>query len=319
MSDDNIEQMTKEQNQDGQLDVKTLLSEEGSSEADESNLDLEGEKSADKIEVEQIDLSDLAGSQPDDAEEREHNNIYATQRHTAKKLKDLQAQIADGNVPEAHAFKPEALSEKPRLADFTSEARIQTEFNDDSAIALATYHEAMDDWKAQGSQSDVKRDTHNANLANNVEAQIANEESFDSNVKKFRETVKGIDGGLAAAEKLYGEEDFNAIRNTVGDNAPIVLAVLGSDSSEQKAFAAVVAGGNQLQVIQHLTRLEDKLLRKMPSTNQISKSNAEIPLGGGSGGDSGDLQANIDKAAKAGNSDEYMRLKDIQRGLESKR
>lgn len=309
MSDAEVKQMTDEQESGEQMDA-SQLAETGVSNPDESTQESAG---TEQEEVEQIDLSTLAGTQPEKTE-KEHNNLYASNRVKTKKLKDLEAQIASGNVPDAHAFKPEAQSEKPKLADFVSDDVLFDKYGSSEAIALAAYNEAKEDWNAHGSTVVNQRTAHNEQLVSNVQGQIAQEEAFESNIEKHRGAIKGLDDSLAHAEKLFGEADFNLIRDHVGDNAPLVLAVLGSNSAERDAFVSSISGG-QASVIKHLTRLEDRIVSNLPSVNKISKSNTETPLGGGNTDSTGDLQKKIDAAAKSSNVEEYQRLKRIQKGL----
>lgn len=309
MSVETDEQMTNDQESSEQIDASQLAEAGASDSTDTTQVDAE----TDKVEVEQIDLEALAGSQPETTE-KERNNLFAANRVKTKRLKELEAQLEAGNIPQGHEFKPEGQGEKPKVADFVNDDVLYDKFGGSENVALAAYQEAKEDWNAHGTTVGNQTTAHNKQMADNVRFQIAQEETFEGNIDKHRKTIKGLDDSLASAEKIYGEGDFNAIRDAVGDNAPLVLAVLGSNNGERDALAAAVATNNQAHIIKHLTRLEDKILNNLPSVNKISKANSETPLGGGSNDTGGNLQAKIDKAASAGDIDEYQRLKKIQKG-----
>ena len=87
MSDNTVEQMTNEQEPVEQIEAGQLA-ETGVSNSESLT---QGDTETEQAEVEQIDLSALAGTQPETTE-KEHNNIDADNRVKTKRLKDLEAQ-----------------------------------------------------------------------------------------------------------------------------------------------------------------------------------------------------------------------------------
>jgi len=312
MSDhDNVEQKIKEEAQEIDISVEQLADAGAKAAEDQTHDPVDSE-------IEQIDVEALAGTQPEKKEaEKEHNRLYAENRVKTKRLRQLQAQLENGVIPESHAFKPQEAKEKPKLDDFVKGDRFYDDFNGNEAIALAAYQEAKEEWQSGSKSVDAQKEEHLATLRERTMAEIAREEAFDESVAKFGKSVKGLDDSLSKAEKLLGERDFIAVRDVIGDNAALVLAVIGSNAKEQRDFLAVAdkaaVTGDPTAIIKHLTLLEHRVLSNFPSAKTISNAASEKPVGGGEKVDS-NLDALIDKASKAGDADEYRRLMNIKRG-----
>ena len=180
-------------------------------------------------------------------------------------------------------------------------------------MALAAFNEAKDDWaEGKGSVTESQA-AHNEAFHAQTAQMLEQEKAFEAKTDEYRKTVKGIDVSLDSAEEFLGPKDFLHVREMIGENAPLVLAVLGSNPSEQQAYINALHTGNINNVVKHLARLEDKVLSNLPSAKTISKAASESPVQGSGTVDKG-LEAKIEKASKAGDATEYRRLMNIKRG-----
>ncbi len=126
-------------------------SREGSQEVDLSQLDTSEqlEPSADgQVEdstqepteevFETVELNDLVGetkAESDDEKDRkEKNKLYASNRVMSKKLKQLEEQVLQGNIPSEFAFNPDDIGEEPSIKDY--QARLYDEFDGSEAIMI---------------------------------------------------------------------------------------------------------------------------------------------------------------------------------------
>jgi len=312
MSVDTDEQKLQDESEIEQISAEQLA--DAGAEAVESSTQDDAEEV-----IEQIDAASLAGTQPEEnnADKSEHNRLYAENRIAKKKLKQLEEQLDNGVIPESHAYKPDKVTEKPRVADFVNQDRLYDEFNGSEAIALAAYNEALSDWQESSSSVEQGRTKHLENVRAQTQAQIAAEEAFEKSVVEHRKMVKNIDDSLEKAERLLGN-DFNFVRDIVGgDNAALVLAVIGSNAKEQQDFIQVaqqaITSSNPNGLIKHLALLEQRVMSNLPSAKTISTAASETPVDGGGSGMS-DIDAKMQKAADAGNTKEYQRLKAIKKG-----
>ncbi len=229
--------------------------------------------------VETIGLDDLVGetkAQADD-EQKEKNKLYAQNRVMSKKLKHLEEQIDKGVIPEEYAFKPQQAQPEPELADFQS--RLYDDFEGDTNLMLAHFNEAQRKYSQSHQSVSQQEEAHKAQLKQQLAMAQQAEESFLGNVERLQKVIPTIDTGLQKAEQLLGETDFNAIRDAVGDNAPLVLGLIGTNKDVQANLMQAVQGG-QTSLIKYLTRLEDDAVKRLPQKT-ISKAPSDTPLSGG--------------------------------------
>lgn len=233
-------------------------------------------------ETQTVSLNELVGeTKADDSEQRERNKLYAQNRVMSRKLKQLEAQAEANQLPPEHAFKPVDDVVEPKLTDFQN--RLYDDFEGDANLMLAHFNEARRQYDSAGVAVKAQQDQHNKKVLANVREQQARAESFIANVEKTRKLVPDIDDSLVKAEDMLGAQAFENIRNEVGENAPLVLAVLGSDKKKFNELAELNQNGTVNQIIRFLTRLEDDIVSKLPSKNTISKARGETPLSGGTG------------------------------------
>ena len=229
--------------------------------------------------IETIGLDDLVGetkAQADD-EQKEKNKLYAQNRVMSKKLKHLEEQIDKGVIPEEYAFKPQEAQPEPDLADFQS--RLYDDFEGDTNLMLAHFNEAQRKHSQTHQSVSQQKEAHTAQLKQQLAIAKQAEESFIGNVERLQKVIPTIDTGLQKAEQLLGETDFNAIRDVVGDNAPLVLGLIGTNKDVQANLMQAVQGG-QTSLIKYLTRLEDDAVKRLPQKT-ISKAPSDTPLSGG--------------------------------------
>lgn len=232
--------------------------------------------------IETISLNELVGETQtqNDSEQKEKNKLYAQNRVMARKLKQLEAQAEAGQLPPELAYKPSEDVEEPQLADF--QARLYDDFEGDTNLMLAHFGEARRKFDGVGATAKAQQAQHNEKVLADVREQQARAESFVANVDKTRKLVPDIDDSLVKAEDMLGTQAFENIRNEVGENAPLVLAALGSNKQKFNELMELNQNGTVNQLVKFLTRLEDDILRKLPSKT-VSKAQSETPLSGGTG------------------------------------
>ena len=311
MSVDTDEQMTQVESNDEQIAAEQLA-DAGAEAVETSTQDVAEEA------VEQVSAADLAGTQPEkEKADKERNRVYAENRVNKKRIQELEKQVESGVLPEGYDYKPSETIEKPRLTDF--KARLYDDFEGDSQLMALAYQEAKEDWQDSQRGIETGRQEHIDNVKRQIVAQRESEEAFEASIDEHRKVVANIDDSLIKAERLLGRDDFNVIRNMVGtENAALVLAVIGDNNNEQQAFMQVaqnaVATGNQFALVKHLAQLESRILSNLPSATKISTATTESPVDGGNASGTSDIDAKMEKAAKARDHKEYRRLKAIKEG-----
>ena len=232
--------------------------------------------------IETIGLDDLVGEtkaqdEAEDEHQKQLNNAYAKGRVTRKRLKHLEEQINQGNIPEELAFKPQEPKSAPQLSDFQS--RLYDDFDGEPLVMVEAYKEAVREHEKSHQSVAQQEEAHNAQVKQYLAMQNQAEENFIGNVERLQKVIPTIDTGLQKAEQLLGETDFNAIRDVVGDNAPLVLGLIGTNKDVQANLMQAVQGG-QTSLIKYLTRLEDDAVKRLPQKT-ISKAPSDTPLSGG--------------------------------------
>ena len=249
------------------------LSELGSEQVEDSTQEAAEET------LEQVSINDLVGeTQAQDADQKEKNRLYAENRVKSRQLKELKAQVESGQLPPDLAYKPEEESKEPQLVDFQS--RLYDDFDGDTTLMSLAYQEALR--KYDRHQETVSRQSreHVERVQSQLQADTEADAKFVSQVEAMRSQIPEIDESLIAAERLLGVQDFEAIRKTVGDNAPLVLGVIGTNRQVQAELAQVTAKRSLPELVRYLTRLEDKVLSNL-SRKTVSKAQGESPLSGG--------------------------------------
>jgi len=267
-------------------------SREGSQEVDLSQLDTSEqlEPSADgQVEdstqepteevFETVELNDLVGeTKAESDEEKEKNKLYASNRVMSKKLKQLEEQVSQGNIPSEFAFNPDDIGEEPSIKDY--QARLYDEFDGSEAIMIAKYQEDLRKFERKTQGISTQREQHLDSVKQHIQAEREAESQFDASTESLRKIVPTIDDSLVKAEQLLGERDFNAIRDTVGANAPLVLGLIGTNKQVQMELSDAVSQGSNA-LVKYLTRLEDSAVSRLPQKT-VSRAGGESPLSGGS-------------------------------------
>ncbi len=250
------------------------LSELGSEQVEDSTQEAAEET------LEQVSINDLVGeTQAQDEEQKERNRLYAENRVKSKQLKELKAQVESGQLPPDLAYKPQEESQEPQLVDFQS--RLYDDFDGDTTLMSLAYNEALRKYDRQQEAVSRQSREHVERVQAQLQADTEADAQFVSQVEALRGQIPEIDESLIAAERLLGVQDFEAIRKTVGSNAPLVLGVIGADRKVQAELAQATATGDMPALVRYLTRLEDKIVNNM-SRKTVSKATGETPLAGGS-------------------------------------
>ncbi len=281
MSDNLVDEVTEENDV-----VEEVVDEQLESPAGDDAEDSTQETAEETIET--ISINDLGGetqAQSDEEDkqkqQKELNNVYARTRKAKKRLKQLEEQVESGTLPQEFAYKPQEAKPEPQLAEFQN--RLYDDFEGDSNLMLAHFNEARRQYDASHQSDKQAMQAHNDSLREQIRLEREAEERFQANVEQFAAVVPDLDDGLAKAEKLLGEQDFNSVRSIVGDNAPLVLGLIGANKDVQNGLQQAVFNATQAQnpteLIKYLTRLEDKVSSGLPR-NKISKAKAETPLSG---------------------------------------
>ena len=272
-------------------------SREGSQEVDLSQLDTSEqlEPSADgQVEdstqepteevFETVELNDLVGeTKAESDDEKEKNKLYASNRVMSKKLKQLEEQVSQGNIPSEFAFNPDDIGEEPSIKDY--QARLYDEFDGSEAIMIAKYQEDLRKFERKTQGISTQREQHLDNIKQHIQAQNDAISQFEADTENLRKFVPNIDDGLAKAEQLLTPADFNAIRKAAKANAPLVLGLIGTNKQAQIGLAKAVeeqaSGRDDFAVVQYITRLGDGAVRRLPQKT-VSRAGGESPLSGGS-------------------------------------
>jgi len=297
MSDNLVDEVTEETDV-----VEEVVDEQLDSLAGDDAEDSTQEAAEETIET--ISINDLGGetqaqSEEEDKHQKELNNAYAKTRKAKKRLKQLEEQVESGTLPQEFAYKPQEVKPEPQLAEFQN--RLYDDFEGDANLMLAHFNEARRQHDASNQSDKQAMQAHNDSLREQIRLEREAEERFQTNVEQFAAVVPDLDDGLAKAEKLLGEQDFNSVRSIVGDNAPLVLGLIGANKDVQNGLQQAVFNATQTQnpteLIKYLTRLEDKVSSGLPR-NKISKAKAETPLSGSANVDQLDKQLKNIEAGK---------------------
>jgi len=239
---------------------------------------------------EPIDLNDLVSETKaeDDSTKKQLDNAHAKARVYRNKLKQLEDQVSKGEIHSEYAFKGEDVGQEPTLDSFQS--RLYDDFEGSTELMLAHFNEARRIYDSKTQGVSTQREQHLEQVKQSIKLEQEAADRFDTQTESFKKYVPDIDDSLAKAEKLLGEADFNAIRGVVGDNAPLVLGVIGENKDVQLALQEAAATGNQAHLIKYLTRLEDRVSNNLPRKT-VSKAGSESPL-------SGSVSKNIDYDAE---------------------
>ena len=283
MSDQEIDQLDQES------EVVEAVTEEQdlaleSADTDNSSQELE------EAEAATVNLADLVGeteAQDDDQETKQHNASFARERvrqskqlqKKQEKLEQLQAQIEQGQEPAGFEFKAKEATPRPMFDDY--KARLYDEFEGSEALMLAKLSEDTELWKESNQSISTQRDEHRQKSLDNVAAMKAVEDKFAEDVETVKAIAPTIDSDIDNAHTLLGDSDFNAIRNYIGKNSPLVLGVIGASKATQAELADVVAMGSYSELTKYLTRLEDKVVKNLPKKTHVSQAKAEEPISGG--------------------------------------
>lgn len=266
--------------------------------AEEQDLALESadtddsSQESEEAEAATVNLADLVGeteTQEDDLDAKQNNASFARARvrqskqlqKKQEKLDQLQAQIEQGQEPAGFEFKAKEATPEPMLDDFIGDDRLYGEFKGEAAIALAKYNEAHSQWVRSNQSISTQRDEHRQKSLDNVAAMKAVEGKFAEDVETVKAIAPTIDSDIDSAHTLLGDSDFNAIRNYIGKNSPLVLGVIGASKATQAELADVVAMGSYSELTKYLTRLEDKVVKNLPKKTHVSQAKAEEPISGG--------------------------------------
>ena len=229
------------------------LSELGSEQVEDSTQEAAEET------LEQVSINDLVGeTQAQDADQKEKNRLYAENRVKSRQLKELKAQVESGQLPPDLAYKPEEESKEPQLVDFQS--RLYDDFDGDTTLMSLAYQEALRKYDRQQEAVSRQSREHVERVQSQLQADTEADAKFVSQVEAMRSQIPEIDESLIAAERLLGVQDFEAIRKTVGDNAPLVLGVIGTNRQVRAELAQATARGSMPELVRYLTRLEDKVI-----------------------------------------------------------
>ena len=283
MSDQEIDQL----DQDNEL-IEAVTEEQDlaleSADTDDSSQESE------EAEAATVNLADLVGeteAQDDDQETKQHNASFARERvrqskqlqKKQEKLEQLQAQIEQGQEPAGFEFKAKEATPRPMFDDY--KARLYDEFEGSEALMLAKLSEDTELWKESNQSISTQRDEHRQKSLDNVAAMKAVEDKFAEDVETVKAIAPTIDSDIDNAHTLLGDSDFNAIRNYIGKNSPLVLGVIGASKATQAELADVVAMGSYSELTKYLTRLEDKVVKNLPKKTHVSQAKAEEPISGG--------------------------------------
>ena len=270
MSDNLVDEVTEENDVVEEV-VDEQLDSLAGDDAEDSTQEAEEET------IETISINDLGGetqaqSEEEDKHQKELNNAYAKTRKAKKRLKQLEDQVESGTLPEQFAYKPQEVKAEPQLAEFQN--RLYDDFEGDPNLMLAHFNEARRQHEASHQSDKQAMQAHNDSLREQIRLEREAEERFQTNVEQF-------------------EQDFNSVRSIVGDNAPLVLGLIGANKEVQNGLQQAVFNATQTQnpteLIKYLTRLEDKVSSGLPR-NKISKAKAETPLSGSANVDQYDKQ-----------------------------
>jgi hypothetical protein len=289
MSDQEIDQLDQESEViEAAAEEQDLALE--SADTDDSSQDSE------EAEAATVNLADLVGeteAQDDDQETKQHNASFARERvrqskqlqKKQEKLDQLQAQIEQGQEPAGFEFKAKEATPEPMLDDFIEDEILFGKFKGEPAIALAKYNEAHSQWVRSNQSISTQRDEHRQKSLDNVAAMKAVEDKFAEDVETVKAIAPTIDSDIDNAHTLLGDSDFNAIRNYIGKNSPVVLGVIGASKATQAELADVVALSkaqkSPIELQKYLTRLEDKVVNNLPKKTHVSQAKAEEPISGG--------------------------------------
>lgn len=283
MSDQEIDQL----DQDNEL-IEAVTEEQDlaleSADTDDSSQESE------EAEAATVNLADLVGeteAQDDDQETKQHNASFARERvrqskqlqKKQEKLEQLQAQIEQGQEPAGFEFKAKEATPRPMFDDY--KARLYDEFEGSEALMLAKLSEDTELWKESNQSISTQRDEHRQKSLDNVAAMKAVEDKFAEDIETVKAIAPTIDSDIDNAHTLLGDSDFNAIRNYIGKNSPLVLGVIGASKATQAELADVVAMGSYSELTKYLTRLEDKVVKNLPKKTHVSQAKAEEPISGG--------------------------------------
>jgi len=283
MSDQEIDQL----DQDNEL-IEAVAEEQDlaleSADTDNSSQELE------EAEAATVNLADLVGeteAQDDDQETKQHNASFARERvrqskqlqKKQEKLEQLQAQIEQGQEPAGFEFKAKEATPRPMFDDY--KARLYDEFEGSEALMLAKLGEDTELWKESNQSISTQRDEHRQKSLDDVAAMKAVEDKFAEDIETVKAIAPTIDSDIDNAHTLLGDSDFNAIRNYIGKNSPLVLGVIGASKATQAELADVVAMGSYSELTKYLTRLEDKVVKNLPKKTHVSQAKAEEPISGG--------------------------------------
>ena len=283
MSDQEIDQL----DQDNEL-IEAVTEEQDlaleSADTDDSSQESE------EAEAATVNLADLVGeteAQDDDLETKQHNASFARERvrqskqlqKKQEKLEQLQAQIEQGQEPAGFEFKAKEATPRPMFDDY--KARLYDEFEGSEALMLAKLSEDTELWKESNQSISTQRDEHRQKSLDNVAAMKAVEDKFAEDIETVKAIAPTIDSDIDNAHTLLGDSDFNAIRNYIGKNSPLVLGVIGASKATQAELADVVAMGSYSELTKYLTRLEDKVVKNLPKKTHVSQAKAEEPISGG--------------------------------------
>lgn len=244
------------------------------------------------------------------------NAQFAAKRLERKRQRELEQQmeaVNRGEVPENLRVTPD-LPKQPDVNDFFGDDALYSKYNGDTAMASAAFQQANNEWstKAQDARS------------NAVAEQGRKTQEYTQQSAQYAEAARKH---YDTAEKLnlpdYQDKE-DAFMSLVPPQVAADIMMLFPEKSAAIAYhlganpekARQLLAMNGQQALIELTRLSERLTLKPRGKQRSEAPEADTGIKGSVTAANVDaLQKQIDKAASAGNTELYRKLKSQLKGI----
>lgn len=290
MSDSNVDTQELDENAVEEALVGTET--EAGAETSEEN------PNSEESQVDEIDVSNLVGSQPD--EEKKRNDAFARERVRNKELKAELEQLKTTGV----AADTSDLT-KPKRSDYLTEESLEKyDFNEQRA--LAAFEDARDDYNDQVTARQTSATTQTTQKSDQLRQEIEVEEKFEKHAKEVQKRVPDFNSKVAEAERILTPQGANMIKQRFGKDAPLMLAAMGAQPQYTRNIALM---NDSFDVIQELTNLQNSVRNVVSSQKTVSTAQTETGVNDTNLSGSDSIQKAMDKAASEGNYKKFGELK----------